>query len=337
MAYETGVSSSPTDLVSKIYTRAGTDGWTQVRNNGAVTGSSGNQHSISDSGVQFNMVGFDTTNQGEIRLQPSTGDGGAGVQFYNHTGSPNTTGSNGTFVRCGHGDASFELGFTGSHVAYHLFSGDTPGGAKYIHAVVEGVAGVFFHLWMGTIEKAGTFTGGAYATGTCYRTATSSVVWPFGFGHSTTLATQWIRGDSLYTAGSPGWRTLQGFAHKVSATLPGMAEDTYYGGALAFNGRTPMGPVLAPFWNTTGTPTVTTTGWYLLGHLPDVRLISMEGREPGEQIELGGDTWHCFPVYRKTTDGTSITTDAFSPTFTASSGSNTYDSNIAGFAYRETS
>lgn len=333
MSYETGVSTSPQDLVAKIYTRAGLDGWTQVRNNGLVTGASGAQHSISDSGVQFNMVGFNTTNQGEIRVQASTGDSGAGVQFFNHTGSPNTTGGAGTFTRCGHGDSTFEQGFTGPHVAYHIFGGDS-GDGKYLHVVTEGVAGVFFHLWIGTIKKAGTFTGGAYSAGTSLRSVSAAPCWPFTNNYGTGLGVNWIRGDGLNGFGTPGWQNLHGFAHQVGSNVSRFVIDTYAGGALAMNGRTPMGPVLAPHWATVA-PSIGSTNFYILGHLPDVRCISMEGREPGEQITLGADTWHCFPVTRKTTDGISVTTDAFSDTFTAASGVNTHDSNLAGYAYRE--
>lgn len=340
MAYETGVSTSPQDLVSKIYNHATANGWTGVRNNGAVTGASGAQHSLSDGSAavsnQINMVGFNAANTAEIAMQPSTGDGGSGVQFFNHTGSPNTSGTRGTYVSMGHGTSTAALGFAGAHVAYHIFSGSHADG-RYVHVVCEATAGVFYHMMFGTILKAGSFNGGQYATASNVRPQTSAqVMWPFSSGGLTGQGTQWLRGDGLYSFGTPGWQALHGAAHSPSnnSTVAAMTSTLYQGGLIGFNGRTPLGPVVAPFWQTV-TPSGSSTLFYLLGHLPDVRLVNMDGREPGEQIVLGSDTWHLFPAYRKTTDGTSTTTAAFANTFVAGTDANTNDSNLAGYAFRE--
>lgn len=339
MAYETGVSTSPSDLLSKIYNHAGANGWTQVRSNGAVTGASSNQHSISDGSAaeanQWNMVAFNATNTAEIRLQPSTGDGGAGVQFFNHTGTPNSTGNAGTFPRMGHGIATANLGFVGPHVAYYIFSGALTHG-RYIHVVCEAVSGCFFHLWFGTIKKAGTFNGGQYATASCTHNVSAAVNWPFMGNFTSTVGSAWLRGDALNGFGTPGWQTLHGDAHDPNGSNPcQLVPMTYKSGVNQFNGRTPFGPVIAPFWATVA-PTKTSTLYYLLGHLPDVRVVSMDGREPGEQIVLGSDTWHLFPAYRKTTDGVSVTSDAYQNTFTGGLNSTlSNDSNLAGYAFRE--
>jgi len=169
MAFETGTSTSSTNLLSLMENRLSADGWTVVRNNGAATGTSGQQLSVSDPAVaegnQFNFVVDPVAANDDLWLMaPSTGDGGAGVEFWDHPGSP---GGNQSAAQVLLGDdADNGHGFTGASIAYSFFSSTTPSGARYFHGVLEGSAGVFYHWGFGTIEKAGTFTGGQYMYGT---------------------------------------------------------------------------------------------------------------------------------------------------------------------------
>ena len=84
------------------------------------------------------------------------------------------------------------------------------------------------------------------------------------------------------------------------------------------------------------TPTSGGTFYKIVGHIPDMRFVSMNGREPGEIITIGPDDWYLFPMHIKTTDGVSSTSSAYTNTFT-SGGAPNNDSNLMGLAYRKVS
>ncbi len=340
MAFETGVSLSPSDLLSKLVTRLTTDGWTIVRTNGAP----GAQVSVSDGSAaeanQFNFLADDTTAVAAIDCQPSTGDAGIGASFFAHTGSPNAAGTVGTFCSVGHRLSSTDQGFSGaagSHVAYFFFTGSTSDG-RYCHIVVEGTTGVYFHLHFGTIEKAGVFDGGQYMHGFTTR-STGAFVWPWQTNNAVGQSTNWIRCDDFYTsigvttdAGLSRWFQDSGNNFQVSGS--NRLSDAWFScGLIDSNQRTPFGPNLAFVWNALS-PTPGATAFNVIGHTPDVRPCSMDGREAGEIIVIGGDSWRVFPVHRKTTDGTSTTSSAYTNTFAAGPAPNN-DSNLAGYAYLE--
>lgn len=337
MAFETGVSTSPSNLLSLLNTRLSTDGWTIVRNNGLAESGSSLQLSVSDpaatEGNQYNIVAFDTpVATARWELQASTADSGAAVNFYNHTGSPNTSGSNGTFTRFGHTHASTtDQGFSGASTAYFFFSGANPGGDRYCHIVLEGTAGVYWHCLFGTIAKAGTFTGGQYTAATVLAQNATGLTWPFQFGPPTSSSKPWIRFDNAFSSGSPGWRELNGQFSNIGGVTP--ALGMFAGGLDDQTQRTPFAPMLVPYWSSE-TPVVGTGPYVLAGHLPDVMQCSMEGRNPGETVTLGSDTWHIFPAHRKTTDGTSTTSQAYVNTNVSGPAPNN-DSNIMGLAYRQ--
>ncbi len=338
MAFETGVSLSPSDLLAKLTTRLTTDGWTIVRTNGFP----GGQLSVSDGSAaeanQFNFLADDTTAVAAIDCQPSRADAGGGAAFFAHTGSPNTSGLVGTFCSIGHRLSATDQGFSGaagSHVAYFFFTGSTSDG-RYAHVVVEGTTGVYFHLHFGTIEKAGTFDGGQYMHGMTVRN-TGAFVWPWHTNNAVGQSTNWMRCDDFFTgigvttdAGLSRWFQDSGNNFQVSGTFR-LSDQWFSGGLINFNQRTPFGPNLAFVWNSLG-PSPSTSAYNIIGHTPDMRPCSMDGREAGETVVIGGDTWHIFPVHRKTIDGTSTTGSAYLNTFLAGSAPNNY-SNMAGYAY----
>ncbi len=332
MAFETGVSTSPSDLLAKIETHAvATAGWTLVRNNG----SPGAQLSISDGSAteanQFNFLADNTAAIANISMQPSVGDGGVGVAFTAHTGSPENSGANGTFIVMGHRGSATDQGFSGTHVAYFIFSGSTTNG-RYMHVVVEGTAGVYFHMMWGTIEKAGTFVGGQYATSLFVRSQ-GEFVWPFEFSNAQTRATQWVRCDDFYTtvgqttdAGASRWFEGIGMAHN-NVSSANYAAPWYQGGLIEFNQRTPFGPNLIIVWDAL-TPSATTTAHKIIGHIPDMRLCSLQGRSSGDVVTIGADDWHLFPAHRRVIRTGSST---YLNTFTGGGAPN-HDSGEAGFA-----
>ncbi len=338
MSFRQGVSTSPANLVSQISSFITTVGapWSVIRSNGAGGDPAGTQLTIEDTaaavGTFYSMIPDNSpSNDANVQMQPHTADSGIGASFFAHTGSPDATGSSGTFSVMGNGlFSTTDQGFVGPHTQFFLFEGAT-GAGRYLHVVVEGTAGVYFHMWMGTIEKAGTFTGGQY-TAASYAENANQVQWPGQFAPTTTRGTQWFRFDNAFTSGSPGWREMNWFAF-FQGSGTSLPAGVYEGGLNEFNQRTPFSPILCPFW-ANDTPSIISTNWKLAGHIPDCRLVSMDGREPGETITLGSDTWHIFPVHRKTTDGISTTSAAYNNTNVTGSAPNN-DSNMAGYAYRE--
>ncbi len=308
MAYETGVSTGPSNLIGKIYTHAGSNGWTQVRNNGSGGDGSG-QHSISDgsatAGFQLNMIADDSAADANVSLQPSISDSGVGVAFYDHTGSPDDTGAAGTFVRWGQWDAvgAIDQGFSGTSVAYHIFSGTAEAG-RYIHVVVEGTTGVFWHLSFGSCDRAGTLDGGQYVTALNVN-ADFNNFFPFQSLNGNSLSAQWFRDDDNFaitaaaheTDGVSWWHQDIGWAGLYGSTVSFVAP-LYVHGLQGFNQRTPFGPNWLTTW-ALRSPTIPSTAHKIVGRTPDIRFCSMDGREPNEEITIGSDTWLIFPMHVK--------------------------------------
>ncbi|KKN40604.1 hypothetical protein LCGC14_0731650 [marine sediment metagenome] len=345
MAYETGVSTSPQDFLNKLVTFAVLSGWTSVRTNGQIApgvpveqDTSGSQSSILDPGAtlpgvedaQFNFVAHDSpADRAEIKICPSTGDGGASTEFWDHPGSPAASDSRAETVQMGHGGAlvghSIDLGFSGSHVAYSLYSGQNTDGSRYLHGWIEGTVNTFWHIAFGTIEKSGAYDGGQYVTAT-YIDGFERFHTPFQFDSSQASQTvSYVRMDNAFTSGSPGWRDLHGWAFDQD-TDDNMLNALFFGGQNSFNLRSPLAPVLVPYWESDA-PSATTSNWKFLGCVTDMRLVSMDGLEPKAVIVLGGDTWDVIPAFRK---GTESGSSAYVKTGTDQN----QTSNQMGYAYR---
>ena len=339
MAFETGTSLSPSDLLSKLVTRLSADGWGNIR----TTGSPGAQFSTADAsaalGTQFNFLATDTAASAHIACQPSTGDGGAGVAFGAHTGSPNTSGSLGTYAQMGQATSGTDQGFSGSHTAYFFFTGTTSEG-RYCHIVVEGTAGVYWHMAFGTMEKAGTLDGGQYLSASSVGDGSVDNHWLFEFVNpSPSINTNWLRDDDHYNSigqstdgGLSEWFQDVSFAGNIGG-VTNMFGPLYQGGLQSFNQRTPFCPIWLHVFNSLA-PSPSVTAFKIVGHVPDMRFVSMDGREPGEIITIGADDWYLFPMHIKTTDGVSTTTSAYTNTHTTGGAPN-HDSNLMGLAYRK--
>lgn len=338
MAFETGVSTSPSDLLSKLVTRLTTDGWTIVRTNGSPGAQVTIQDTSATAGTFFSFLADNTAASANLSGQPHVADGGSGVAYYAHTGSPSSGGAVGTTVSMGHRPGTTDQGFSGTHTAYFFFTGTSTGG-RYCHIVVEGTAGVYFHMHFGTMEKAGDFSGGAYMAASTFGSLGTRVHWIWEFSADISVNTEWIRDDDHYNsvgqstdAGVSEWFEHAGMAGQIGGTQ-NMEAPLYQSGLQSFNQRTPFSPIWLRTWNSLA-PTAASTTWKLVGHVPDVRFCSMDGREPGEVITIGADDWRIFPMHRKTTDGVSTTSSAYTNTNTGGGAPNN-DSNLMGLAYRE--
>jgi hypothetical protein len=263
------------------------------------------------------------------------------VVFDQHPGSPNTdtSDSTGTFVKFGSIASSEEQGFAGNSIAYHFFTGTTTDG-EYCHVVLEGDTDVFWHLAFGMCEKAGGFTGGQYMTATNFTDQIGEATWAFnvvnGFPAS---GAGWVRADddftgiSVSTDATSRWFQWIAFAGNYGANSSQMFAPLYQGGLQAWNQRSSMCPIWLHAWNSL-TPNTAATAFILLGHIPDMRFISMDGRDPGETLTIGGDDWLIFPMHMKRSTNQD-TVDAYTTTDLGSAPRNS--SNLMGLAYRKVS
>lgn len=318
MAYDTGVYTSPLDLLATIEAFADSLGWTVNTNSGVNTGGTGysnQQRSFTSDDLTVNIVP-DTGGGGRLRAQPSAAFTDGSTAFYAHTGSPATSGTVNTTVNMN------EIG-TGTGVAYHLFgSGSSP---RYVHCVVELSAGVFSHFAFGTIEKFSSYVGGGYVTSLSWHTSvTTNIGLPFsGISRPTNQGRQWIRADGLVDLPSPGWREDWG-SMSSGVNDPNFTSRLFKAGLNLATQRTPLAPIFAMAM----TPeTVSVQRHVCMGVVQDVRMVSMEGRQPGETLTIGSDTWRVFPLRSK-----SSTSSGGSPyTVIASEG----HSALLGLAYRQ--
>jgi hypothetical protein len=231
-----------------------------------------------------------------------------------------------------------EQGFAGLSTKYHFFSGTTSTG-EYCNVVLEGAAGVFWHLAFGTCEKAGSYSGGQYMTATNFTDGVNEATWAFnvnnGFPGS---GAAWLRADDDFTGvsvttdgGDSRWFQHIAFAGNYGATSSQMFAPLYQGGLQAWNQRSSLCPIWLHAWNSTS-PSYAATAFKILGHIPDVRFISMDGREPGETLTIGGDDWLIFPMHMKrTTNQDTVTAYTVSDLGSAPRNS----SNLMGLAYRK--
>lgn len=316
MTYQTGAYTSPLDLLTTLRTFAVARGWTLNTSSGQGGDPSGNQVSLQSDGHVVNIIPDHANTR--LRAQPSTAWINNTTNFEDHTGSPNTGGLMSTTVQ-------MSLFTAGAGVAYHLFGNNA--GPRYIHLIAETSASRFSHFSFGTITKVGTWTGGGYVTGSAFSTTNSTQMWPaFGYDANVTNGTQWMRVDNLVGLGSPGWRQEWGSLALFDVGQP-MVDNLWKCGLDTQTQRS----LLAPVYCVAKTNEASTPGQCVfLGTVPDVRLVSLQGRLPGEVLTIGADDWHVFPLREKATP----VSDSVAYSFAGSAPN--FVSNYLGIAYRET-
>ena len=363
IVYETGISTGASDLLTKLKTFAvSTAGWTLVRDNGAGSTGSGypsprprgdgtsNQVSLTDASAaednQFNFFYDNTAAYAHLMMQPSVGDSGAGAEFFEHDGTPNDTGT-AQYVSCGQMMSTADQGFSGSHKAYHFF-GDALTDGRYIHVVVEGTTGVFWHMSFGTIIKAGDLNGGQYMVGHQQPSSSPATdIWPYQQDEGNLAGHSWIRFDDGYTANSVTTdggtsRWFQGFG---DASLNGGGTDVFtfglyqYGPQYGWNSRTSMAPVVAFARNRPQSAAQGTypmlNGFMILGTVPNVRQISVESFDDGESLTIGSDEWLVFPMHVKNPDTVEASNGRWSDKLDSAGPAPNGSSGYMGLAYRK--
>lgn len=162
MSYQTGTASSPTDLVQKLVTWLVSIGWTQDR---SATEGSGWTASLHKSGNYVHLRA--AMNEATI-WNADVGVTHYGVDMYCGTGFNSGQPFNNQTAGAPIGSSTFPIG-VGIHLSagpfsnYYFFSDST---ADNIVVVVEKTPGLYVHLgWGLSLQKAGSYTGGAYFFG----------------------------------------------------------------------------------------------------------------------------------------------------------------------------
>lgn len=205
----------------------------------------------------------------------------------------------------------------------HLFGNEAPSDdAPYIGIVVEFGYNVFRHMFIGNINKLGDYTGGEVISSNNWSESynintrqigysSTGVKYLFSAGHD--HAEDWgdaAGGMNVVHADNPApWRKFDGPSAGANNMLNSLPGDIVFGGwadqinstlarrgMLDFasaNALTPInlyGPRAADGNNPRFRP---------FGHVPGIRLIRMDGIEPGAQIAVGGKTWMVFPEFSR--------------------------------------
>jgi len=300
MAYETGVASTPTDLVNKLVTFAVANGWTS---HSPLSGKV-----ISKGNVVCGLFG-----------QASTLDTRGAITALNGVAWNAQTGNSGTTHQCNIG--------AGPYTAYHFYSLSEES-KELLAAVIEIAAGVYRHWMLCDLIKAGSWTGGTYTDSVNWDTSSDDINVPESNEHqviadslhvnSPQTGHYWVDSDS----GVNSWGRV---ADADSFTLRngvgsvrGQGKNAY-GYAIGYqrwNLRTPLWPIEL-FVNRNSSLRSP------LGRVPAMRHLNMRNHTPGEILTIGGDDFQLWPICARTEtwDDTSSTV---------------YSSGYHGYAYKRT-
>lgn len=282
ISYETGVASSPTDLLDKLDTFVSAHGWSIVS---AATG-----RIISDGGQIFAGI-LDEASDWQTRgaLGDDTGaawdvqPNAASVSHLTNWGA-------------------------GAFTAYHFYVGDE-GGKKYVHVTVEVTPGKFRHWALGELVQFGSYTGGVYSDSTYCADDSNNRCFPesgahrhladagnFATGGAGGAAHVWVD----YDGKTDNWQALEYVTGAVDAAKmlgssrqPGLYDGQLRAGAQSWNLRTPLWP-LEYFAGAASNLR------YPLGRMPNIRAVSMRNFTPGQIITIGSTDWQVFPVFART-------------------------------------
>jgi len=199
--------------------------------------------------------------------------------------------------------------------AVSFIGGLTP--EPYIAIVVKYGADYYRHLYIGYVEKIGDWTGGEVISGTqgpiAATVATHSYIPEaggvryLGNARQTVSAANVSGGVRLAHAdSSTNFRSFR--APTNSTALTGFTQDNVIGGfgdaindGYLARGRSPFAGVqpLVPINLYAPIPIIGDTSFRPIGHMSGVRLVNMADIAEGAVIEIGGESWRCYPALRR--------------------------------------
>jgi hypothetical protein len=299
MAYQTGVASSATNLVSIIQTFAQTNGFTLTDN---ILHTANSWTKLIASTATLNPTGTDPSEE----YQFVGVAGGLDTTFAANT-SPLTTIGGQTF------SAAITIPTALWPVSYHLFYNGTP---SELFCVINYNVNYYQHLSFGEILKSSSlYTGGGFCHATCsaYTIGNNEGFVPkdMGFDFDTYRGYgvggffsipyyTYINGRNSYvytSSNSYGWG---------SATISAPNNAAWEAVPTVTNLIAPLITRLPNTWNDQTvllpcrlTKAVSATYVQDLGSFPWIRYTRMDYLAPGDIITLGAEQWKVFPLFAK--------------------------------------
>ena len=278
MAYETGVASTPADLLTKLCTFAAANGWTQHT---CLTG-----RALSKGTVVVGLNG----DADSLDTRPATAVD-TGLDW---NAQPNNSAWSHV---CNIG--------AGPYTAYHFYTA-VEDSKDLLWAVIEISAGIYRHWMVCDLVKFGTWTGGTYTDSQYHNTGGTYFDQPDSSYHryicdafgnnSGSNGTCWCDVDGL----TNNWFRIDN-ATVTTAGTRGTGVQRTYGKALSYdniqyqrwNLRTPLWP-MEVFVNR---PSNLKS---MAGRVPGARIINLRNHSVGEILSIGGDNWQLWPAVART-------------------------------------
>lgn len=319
MTYETGTAVDLEDLLSKLSTFAVTThgGWTQGylnTTNGWFELNKGSYGSVSFKYPKVETAATLSVHQATGFINTSTAPGA-------HTAD---SGNGFNTTTTGHTNANLEtercvrnIG-NGPFPSYYFFADDTAPN-DYIHVVVEPSTGMYRHFGFGLLTKFGdNWTGGAYAYGHYQENAINAlstdpntqILLDGQGGTADRLRAATVKIAGLANIGAAVWGVSAALAsanllNDTAGNVRQQIHGGYRAGMTARGFGNPVGNFssgaitmssIEAFYKDPSNARV-----YLLGWLPDVRMINVRNFEPGQEVTIGSDVWKIFPQSIRTT------------------------------------
>lgn len=288
MAYQTGVTSSLSDLISTLLAFADANGF-DLGPTGVYTGAG-----VSGSSATFNIASLVKNGVYYLFAQPTTGT----TYLWMNTASAYTGGTTASWTAV-HASWCRVDNLAGPHVGYHMFS-DGSG----VNVAVEIVTNVFAHFNFGELQKNGDYEGGQYVTGLCVyqigaqtlNDITSDYNY-IPFGASDVGSQVSVRGSVRGHVRTPVSGPTSAIERNTGTVTYNMGIASTVGRPLIFaspnaaNGRAVLVPI-ALVQASSGT----TGPFYQLGYVGNARLLNIANLQPKEVVNTD---WMVFPVSQK--------------------------------------
>jgi hypothetical protein len=271
--YETGIASSPSDVVDKLAAFAVANGWTV---NSPLSGKVFVKDDV--------YVGV-SSDSDEVFARGALGYD-AGLAW---NAQPN------------HSGLTVALNLTvGPYTSYHFFAGDEEG-CPYLNAIIEFTAGRFRHLAFGKLIKRGNYTGGTYVDGVRWNNNNAYQNIPDRVEHTVICDANSSSGSGHFACDYDGktnnWQrciTTAGTAYALGSARSNSMTQMYNAvGVQNWNMRNLMWP-LSYFANRASNLRSP------VGRIPNMRMVNMKNLLPGETLTVGGDGWMVFPLVQRT-------------------------------------
>lgn len=193
----------------------------------------------------------------------------------------------------------------------HLFGGVS--GAPYIGIAIEFTPGLYRHLYLGYMEKLGSYGGGEIVSGSHWTKYSSgsfdytawehrypfsgmSGRWPYSYHQGALRAVHDDAGGEVYFPNYVQSRRDTSNNLVINGILGGFRDNALETALGA--GRSPLAgsKLLTPINMFRVLPA---NRFQPLGRPAGVRMIDIADIDPAAPISVGGKTWRCFPVFKK--------------------------------------